>query len=229
MKQFTFKYVNNSIKGIDREENQDRTYIIDTANFTIFMLFDGVGSLPESAFFIEQFISLFKSKLRKTDSYHSLKIIELLTHVNMQTLKLGINGMSTLSMLYFNKSKPEIQGINIGDSRIYNFNNQFLEKLTDDDSLYEGSNYITKCLGIHELIANDFKSYSFDPFSNYLICSDGFYKLMEKKISDYFKTFNYRYLKNIEKKIFSLQKNTNKDDSSYILIKNEISNRNRTC
>ena len=130
--------------------------------------------------------------------------------------------MSTLSVLLINKLDDKVNFINIGDSRIYIFTNQFLEKITSDDTLQGNHNILTKCLGIETLALEDFKMHEINFSYNFLMCTDGFYKLMEENLKEYFTTINFKYLRNIEKRISLLQKRKNKDDSSYIVIKNEI-------
>lgn len=220
---FNLKYTSNSKKGIKREKNQDRILIIQKDNYYLFIIFDGVSSHPFSYLFINEYKKIVRSKIEKLNIFGN-NLDKILYEAHKEALNFGINGMSTLSVLFFNKFANCVKYINIGDSRIYSFTNQFLEKLTTDDSLPGRENIITRCLGIETLSLLDFKMIEIDSGYNYLICSDGFYKLMEENIKEYFETINFRYLRNIEKKISFLQRRKNKDDSSYIIIKNEISN-----
>ncbi|MDP3944757.1 MAG: protein phosphatase 2C domain-containing protein [Lutibacter sp.] len=216
------KYIYNSKKGIKREKNQDRIFIVEKDNYYIFMIFDGVSSYPFSYLFINEFKKQFRSKFKKLQ-ISEVNLSEILYQAHNDVLNLGIKGMSTVSILFFDNKNKNIGFINIGDSRIYIFTNQFLEKITKDDSLLGRKNIITKYLGLESLNLNDFKMKKLDFGFNFLICTDGFYGLMENNLKEYFEAFNFKNFKNIERKLTTLQKRKNKDDSSYIIIKNEIS------
>ncbi len=221
MKTFKLKYLFNSKKGTHREKNQDRLLIIEKKNYYLFMLFDGVSSDPKSYLFINEYKKNIKLEINNNPFFEK-KIDEILFETNRKIINSGLEGKSTLSVLIFNNETKEIKFLSIGDSRIYIFTNQFLEKITQDDSLMERSNIITKFLGLDTLILDDFKMDSVNGKYNYLMCTDGFYSLMESQLKDYFEAFNLKYFRSIEKKIFSLQRSNNRDDSTYILIKNEI-------
>ena len=111
--------------------------------------------------------------------------------------------------------------INIGDSRIYIYSDQFLEKVTIDDAI-SNTNILTRYLGSENLILEDFKVNNIDKKNNFLICTDGFYSLMDKNLKEFFITFNFKLMSNIRKKLAFLQRKKNIDDSTYILIRNEI-------
>jgi len=217
------KYIYNSKKGLNREKNQDRILIIENENYYLFIVFDGVSSRPFSYLFINEFKRIFKAKIKQI-KVSETNLSQLLYETHNDVLNFGINGMSTISVLFFSKLKKNVNFINIGDSRIYIFTNQFLEKITNDDSLIGKKNIITKCLGLESLILDDFKMNNIDFGYNFLMCTDGFYGLMENSLKEYFDTFNFKNYRNIKKRIAILQRRKNKDDSSYIIVKNEISN-----
>lgn len=221
---FNLKYISNSKKGVEREKNQDRILIIEKDSYYLFILFDGVSSHPYSYLFIDEYIKKVASKTEKLQiTETNLDQICYEAHKDV-LLNTGIGGMSTLSVLFFNKLTNKTKFINIGDSRIYIFTKQFLEKITIDDSLFGRENIITKCLGMKTLSIEDFKMNDAGSGHDYLICTDGFYKLMEENLKEYFETINFKNSRNIKNKISNLQKRKNRDDSSYIIIKNEIPN-----
>ena len=165
---------------------------------------------------------MFESKVAEISENTLDKV---LYEINKKLIQSGLQGMSTLSLLFFNKIRNNVEFLNIGDSRIYIFTNQYLEKITEDDALLGRNNIITKYLGLEALTLDDFQLEKTSKDCNYLLCTDGFYTLMENELKEYFKTLNFRKLQNVKKKLLSLQKGNNSDDSSYIIIKNEISNR----
>ncbi len=215
------KYISNSKKGIQRDKNQDRVLIINADEFYFFAVFDGVSSYPNSYKFIE----LFKRKIYNRIIKSGARIDTLrniLYEGNLEAALSNIQGASTISAIYIHRISSVTKYLNIGDSRIYGFNHQFLEPITVDDSLGNGSNIITKCLGSLDLRIEDFKFNNLNNAFNYLLCTDGFHSLMEKDIKKYFLTLNFKRLKSIKRKISSFQRLKNMDDSSYIIIKNEI-------
>jgi serine/threonine protein phosphatase PrpC len=214
-------FIYNSKKGRSRERNQDRIMIIYHKGFYLFALFDGVSSFPFSYAFAETFKRRIKANIDIVDG-HGNNLDILFYKINKDVSKLKINGKSTISVLFYNMTEGIAKFINIGDTRIYMYNNQFLEQLTVDDSLNGNENIVTKCLGYDSLIIDDFKPKIIENQNNFLICTDGFYKLMEKELKEYFTTLNFKNPLNIKKKIANLQRGKNQDDSSYILIKNEF-------
>jgi len=215
------KFLSTSKKGLARERNQDRILALEKEKFYFFALFDGVSSYSRSYEFIEEYKKRLKSKIDIIDtSGNNLEIV--FYEINKEISNLNIPGASTLSALFLSKETDMVKYVNVGDTRIYIFNNQFIEQVTEDDTLDSGSNIITKYLGDSELTIDDFKPHQLDNKYNFLLCTDGFYKLMEYNLKDYFNALNYKYFKNTKKRISYLQRKENRDDSSYIIIKNEV-------
>ena len=71
------------------------------------------------------------------------------------------------------------------------------------------------------LSVDDIKQLEVEPDQNYILCSDGFYSLMEIKLKRYFQILQFKRGKNILNAINQLQIDNNKDDSTYIIIKND--------
>jgi serine/threonine protein phosphatase PrpC len=219
------KFLSTSKKGIARERNQDRILALEKEDFYFFALFDGVSSYTKSYELIEEFKKRLRFKIDNTDSTGS-NIEVILCDINKEISNIDIPGASTLSALFLSKENNLAKFINVGDTRIYIFNNQFIEQVTQDDVLDIGSNIITKYLGDGELTVDDFRPQQLDNNYNFLLCTDGFYKLMENNLKEYFNALNFKRFKNIKKKISYLQRKENRDDSSYIIIKNEVPVRN---
>lgn len=218
-----FSYISDSLQGINRDSNQDRVMVIEKPQYAVFIIFDGVSSYPLSFEFIEQFKKTLQSKEGMLNPEGS-NIGDVLFDSHQEALKQRIEGMSTLSSLRLDYSQRVADYINIGDSRIYSVTNRYINCLTVDDSLNERSNVLTKCLGMDTLTRDDFKKKKIDFSERFLVCTDGFYNLLESNKKEYFEALNFRYLHNIEKKISSLHSGKNSDDSTYILIENEVPN-----
>ncbi|MBO6522605.1 MAG: protein phosphatase 2C domain-containing protein [Balneolaceae bacterium] len=215
------KFISYSKKGLNRNSNQDRILVLKEKAYRIFILFDGVSSNSFSYLFIEEFKKRFRKRMSQIRN-RNFNVSDVLFKTHQDTLESEVKGLSTMSVLYFNDESNKAEYLNIGDSRIYIFTNKFLEKITTDDSLKNRSNIITKCLGMNELTQKDFESEEISENYNFLMCSDGFYNLMEENLKDYFITFNFKYMKNIDRKLKELQRRKNQDDSTYILIKNDV-------
>lgn len=215
------KYIGHSKKGVFRGKNQDRILIIDSKDFYFFAVFDGVSSYSESYRFVELYKREIITKIKHLD-IEGKNLDRFLFDIHNEALKSKIKGASTLSAIFFPKNDHGGKYINIGDSRIYAFTNQFLEQITIDDSLETRSNVITKCLGSYELNLSDFQGHCLNKTYNYLLCTDGFHRLMENNIKEYFITLNFKKFGPIKRKISSMQRMKNDDDASYLIIKNEI-------
>lgn len=215
------KYVSNSKKGLSRDRNQDRIQIIDKDNYYFFALFDGVSSHPDSYKLIQYFKRLIRRNIDQLDKQGN-NLDSFLYNLNNEVSNLDIDGASTLSVLFVSKGVEDAKYVNIGDTRVYMYSNQFIEQVSSDDSLEVGSNIITKYLGSKSLTVEDFMPYPLEFKYHYLLCTDGFYSLMENNLKKYFYTLNFKNLANIKKKFSILQRSKNSDDSSYILVKNEV-------
>lgn len=215
------KYISHSVKGIQRKKNQDRVLIIEKSDYYLFLIFDGVSSLSDSYLFINGYKKALKNNLNKITA-DGRNLADILFKSHCQVLKDEFDGMSTLAGLFYSKSDDKAKYINIGDSRLYIFTNQFLENITEDHSLPAQPNILTKCLGIKDLSIDDFEIKEIEKGYNFLLCTDGFYHIMTKNLKEFFNAYNFKKLGNIEKKLSSLQHRKNKDDASYILIKHEI-------
>lgn len=216
------KYIFNSKKGIKRDKNQDNLMILDSLNYQLFIVFDGVSSNENSYNYIKVFKKYLRRNISLQKELDATMLNSLFYHVHQNLQEEGLDGQSTLSVLYISKITKACKFLNIGDSRIYIFNNKYLEKITDDDRI-PNKNILTKYLGQSNLLLDDFKLNDIIDFEkNFLICTDGFYSLLHEELKFFFETINFKHLNNIKKKLSYLQKNKNNDDSTYILIKNEI-------
>jgi len=215
------KYIYNSIKGLKRDRNQDRILILDEPNFLLFAVFDGVSSNQHSYLYIEKIKRYIEENFSRYLNETCFSLDKLFYDGAIYGQEKGCDGASTLTVLYISKQEKIAKYINIGDSRLYIFSNTFLEKVTVDDS-YQNKNIFTKYLGAENINLRDFETSHLDFDNNFLICSDGFYSVMHSYLKDFFTTINFKNMGNIGKKLEILQANKNIDDSTYILIKNEI-------
>lgn len=211
--------ISNTLQGINRNRNQDDTLILETDKFYLLFLFDGVSSYDKSYETI-QIIKNFINKNYFNYFNGEIKLSDLMFHANNYIVEKGTKyGFTTCSSIYISKIKSICYWLNIGDSRIYDFSNQYIEQISTDDNLPGNSSFLTKCLGQNDLTQSDFIQSEINLNYGFLICSDGFYSMMEKELKFYFSKFQFKKPQNIINSINRLQMGINKDDSTYILIK----------
>jgi len=221
----TIPNISNSKKGLKRDRNQDRLFIHQDDCFNLFIVFDGVSSHEGSYRMINHYKRLLRKRVSDIE-HDGSNLGEILYSLNIELLNNDVHGSSTLTSVFIKNGDDFVKIINIGDSRVYRYNYQFIEQLTKDDSLEAGSNIITKYLGADFLTIEDFKPTTIKRGWNLLMCTDGFYSLMERQLKIYFETLNFRKLGNIKSKFSKIQRKQNFDDSTYIVIKDEVSSRN---
>lgn len=215
----------DSIKGEKRKLNQDSTLFIETSTYFLLFLFDGVSSIETSINFIEDCKRYIKGNYSHYFRNDYIGLADLLFQTNQYVINDGAYGMSTCSAVYINKENLTAFCVNIGDSRIYEYTNQYLESVTEDDVLPGTTNVLTKSLGDFRLEINDFaqKQISFDV--GLLLCSDGFYRVMEKQKLRLFTILQFKKAGDVVKALTNSLLGNNLDDSTYIIIrKNGISN-----
>jgi serine/threonine protein phosphatase PrpC len=213
-------YISNSTGGIRRDKNQDRILIIENGDYSFFVIFDGVSSYPESYLYIEKYISYLNENQSEFLAKPEGGLDKLLYNAYKSLIGSAIEGSTTISALLYNKGCDKAKFVNIGDSRIYIFSELYIEKITIDDNLPEMPNVLTRCLGPNYLSFEDFNVYEIEKEHNFLLCTDGFYAMMEENLYEYFNTINKTDLNEIMWQLSLLQRDKNFDDSSYILIKN---------
>lgn len=216
------KYTLNSVKGTKRTKNQDGLLVLSRDNISLFIVFDGVSSNKDSHVFIKEYSKIINKGFRESSNFIN-DLPDIFYNANLDLINMEIDGYSTICLLLFDNNKEKkIKFLNIGDSRIYNFTKTYLEKITQDHSLGEKNNILTKFLGSNQLKKSDFQLNTLNEGEGFLLCTDGFYQLMENNLKKYFKIINFKYLKNISKALSKEQAYLNNDDSTYIIIKDEI-------
>ncbi len=213
--------IHNSIQGENREHNQDDILILCDYNFYLFILFDGVGSLSESWDFVQLCKHFVKDNHSEYICNDKDNLKELIFQMHKASCDFNLDGKSTCSALLLKPGNTKASIVSIGDSRVYSFGKSYMEVLTTDDQLPGCNSCLTKYIGQKRLILGDIAQIKVDANQNFLICSDGFYSLMENDLKHYFKVFHYKRNKNIINAINNLQVNINRDDSTYIIVKNE--------
>lgn len=215
------KLIHNSLQGVKRDQNQDDILVLSNSVFHLSILFDGISSLKDSIGYIQLCKQFIQENYHQYVCGDKIKLKELVYHIHVKSLEFGEDGKTTCSALLLKEGFRNAYIVNVGDSRIYSFSNSYLEVLTQDDNMPGNSNILTKYIGLEGLKPLEINQFEVDSNQNFLICSDGFYSLMEKDVKSYFRIFQYKRNGNIINAINRLQKNKNSDDSTYIIIRNE--------
>lgn len=218
-------YITGSIKSPFHERNEDKVLVIEAKTYKLFFLFDGVGSATHALDAVEVSCRFISENYKNYEHGEKYQLSKLMFDTHKEILNLNLpEALTTYVALFLpNKENQEISISSMGDSRLYGISNQYIFQYTEDDNVPNFENTITKSLGMLQLRTLDFIQKDYAPKENrYLLSSDGFYKIMEKNIKNFYKIFSFTRLSNAKK---ALEKNIfgyNKDDASYILIETHV-------
>ena len=213
-------YISHSDKGTERKKNKDRIYISQEDGEILAILFDGISSAEEANEGIDIIIEFIKTNQKKLGPESSYTLTDLMFDANKRLIDSSLTSpFTTYSAMYVPSGSKSAIFSNLGDSRIYEVTPQYLKQVSQDDNLVNNKNVVTKYLGMVELERSDFSDFSLDiENKRFLLCSDGFYSLLEKNLLEFHKVLHFKRTANIKKSLDKLISGKNSDDSSYILI-----------
>jgi serine/threonine protein phosphatase PrpC len=211
-------YTFSSLKGTKHIENWDNLIVIDEPDYNIFAVFDGVSGAKNGKKAAEYAKAFIKENYKKYVNF-KVDIKGLMYDLNQRIINSTLKEpYSTYCLVYFDKEQQSYYYSWLGDSRLYEITNQFIEQVTDDDSFSD--HLITKYLGSTELAMSDFRQFmSKKDTSHLLLCTDGFYRVFESERLKFFDSFQKKSLTAIKEKLNSLIKGKNSDDSTFIFVK----------
>ncbi len=207
-----------SLKGITRKENKDNIAIIEGEKYKLYAIFDGVSSAEDG----KKATILAKKYIQKnhyTFLDDNINLNALMFNTNEFILSKQLKSpYTTYCIVLIPHNSKDFFYSSMGDSRIYTLSKQFMEPITTDDILAE--NIVTKFLGNDSLTGNDFKQKIQPKDENgILLCTDGFYKILESHKLLFFEIFQKKALRSIKQNILTQIKNNNQDDATFIFIK----------
>ena len=131
---------------------------------------------------------------------------------------------TTCSLAYIpHNSSQTILFLSLGDSRIYSVSKQYLLQLTIDHNDPIRINFLTKYLGSKDLTLNDFAEIEYlNDEQSLLICSDGFYSVMQsnpENLAEIHRVLNLKAIHYIQKGIDKVIQGLNTDDASYVFMR----------
>lgn len=206
-------------KGTRRSENQDNYIVVESQSFNIYAIFDGVGGslngLKASLFAKKFVLNNYKSFIHET----SVRLDDLFFEANNALSASQLyDALTTYCAAVIFPGSNEIFYSSMGDSRMYVLSNQYINQITTDNRLL--NNTVTKCLGMHDLVRKDFKQ-STVPKNDHslLLCTDGFYNLLEENKLHYFELLQGKSLSHLKQNLISSVKGRNYDDATLIYIR----------
>ncbi|WP_419783599.1 PP2C family protein-serine/threonine phosphatase [Maridesulfovibrio sp.] len=216
------KYIADSLKGVERDSNKDGYFVTKVANGYFFVVLDGVSSSNEAKQGVNMVIRFIKKNAENHVHNDLFDVKSLIMEANKSLLNSSyVHPYTTFCAAYiYGTAMQNVELYNVGDSRVYAVSSQYVDALTEDDSLGDGSNVITKCLGMDDLSFEDVHHQSFYGFTDdLLLCTDGFYSVMSTYLADFFKTFTFKNIDRIKNKTRLLIDGKNRDDATYVLVR----------
>jgi serine/threonine protein phosphatase PrpC len=215
----TIDYIADSFQGTTHTANQDGILIIQEDQYKIFIVFDGV-SLSENQikgvqlateFISENYVKFYKEEV--------FQLREMMFQVNNTIICSKWKDALTTYCAAVMMENNYLTISHLGDSRIYSIEDNNLIQQTEDDSLFPGSNVLTKCLGIERLTNSDFYNKEIKIVrGRILICTDGLFELIEKESNKLIDILNHSDLDNMKGMLKKIISGRNRDDATYILI-----------
>lgn len=218
-------YISDSTIGTSRKINKDFVFILENDAYLLTILFDGVSSAEQAILGINVATEYVRKNSETFFVGHDFKLAEMMFNANEKIVESGLSTpYTTYSAVCILKSENLNTFIwsNLGDSRIYKVNPQYIRQLSVDDNLIHSKNIVTRCLGMVQLSKEDFidQRELFD--TKVLLCSDGFYSIMDTDLLKFSELFNFKLLSNTKKSLGSRVETNNHDDASYILIEKNV-------
>ncbi len=198
------KFIALSNKGLVRENNED-SFIVDEKNLAFFIIADGMGGHKAGEIASQKAVSILREDLLNTEINSEEDLVSILVSsvkeaneeiYNLSRGNLKYRGMgTTLSLIYI--FEDNVFYINVGDSRIYEINDQYINQITQDDSFvnylieigeiskdeaesHPKKNVLTKALGTSEDLDIEVNKIPYNKENKYLICSDGLSNMVSK-------------------------------------------------
>jgi len=225
MHQRQLNFIFDSFQGGSRNTNKDGIILISDENYHILGVLDGVSSAAGAKKAVSYAIKYLTKNHNRFLKEGSFDLAGMLAELNRTLTSSGIEDpFATCSLAYIpRKASKNIRILSLGDSRVYSVSKQYLLQLTVDHKDSIRNNILTKYLGAKDLTLKDFveMEYSEDEQS-ILICSDGFYSVMEshpENLAELHRVFNLKAIHFIRKGIDKVIHGFNEDDASYIFIR----------
>jgi serine/threonine protein phosphatase PrpC len=214
------EYIADSIKGTQREENKDRTLVLSSEHYLLAVLFDGISSAPDANRGIDVAVNFIQKKYTEFVLDKSYNLTDLMWKAHCAITQSGLGSpYSTFSAICIAHDKSWAVFSSLGDSRVYEVTPQYIKQLTKDDNPPHSKNVVTRYLGMLKLERTDFLATDLNmQEKRVLLCSDGFYSLLEENRRKFHPALNFDRAGNIKNNLSNEISGKNFDDASYIFV-----------
>ena len=225
MHQRQLNFIFDSFQGSSRNTNKDGIILISDENYHILGVLDGVSSAAGAKKAVSYAIKYFTKNHNNFSKEGTFNLAGMLEELNRALNSSGIEDpFATCSLAYVPRNPSQkIKILSLGDSRVYSVSKQYLLQLTIDHKDSIRNNILTKYLGAKDLTLKDFAEIEHsEDGQSLLICTDGFYSVMEsnhENLAELHRLLNLKAIHFIRKGIDKVIHGFNKDDASYIFIR----------
>jgi serine/threonine protein phosphatase PrpC len=212
--------IHHTLKGIRKKENGDNYLIIEKETYLLLAIFEGVDRAINSHranLLAMTFIELHHDEFLAEE----IKLNQLMYECNRYILDRNIPQSYTGFSVVFIPNDPikTTYFSCMGSPRIYAVMNEGIRDITK--KVITGSmDIIPGYLGASTLTENDFKQYPVKLVTSTLVlCTRGFYSVLEKSPAQFCHILNKKNMKNITDDLLNAITNKNRNDATYILVR----------
>ena len=214
-------YFGNSYQGLTHEENQDGFLILDEAEYLICAVFDGVSRSRNPRRGVEAAMEYLRLAHYNFFRDNRIFLRDMMYETNLYVSQIGwTEPLTTYAITcLLKRNSSRFYHSNLGDSRIYSIRNREMICISKDDTLWPGSNILTRCLGMKNLSKAQFDEGQFNMENGFvLLATDGFYGILENNRDVFLRIINEKGFDSIPVAVDALIEGKNPDDATYILV-----------
>lgn len=211
----TARAIGDIFQGKSSREKKDKIETIKGKNYSLYFLFDGVFTLPNTSRAIALALKFARANFLKYENGTSFRLADLMRDINSEIVASGLPNPHTAFAAAFvpDDLEKEAKAAWLGGVGVCLVSNQSIVDLTKKETDLE------KLLGMN-LTKGDFREAVLKNKKNsILLASDGFYKFMEGKRDDLVRIFNNPKLASAKVILERFVKNRTFQDATYVLIK----------
>lgn len=170
--------------GMVRRQNQD--CFLNRPDLRIWIVADGMGGHERGDIASQMLCGAFdqiprEGSLASVVDYIDDRVLEVNNKLLNLFLSTDINSIVGSTIVVLVARGPYAVCLWAGDSRLYRLRGTSMVQLTDDHSLVEQSNVITRAVGAGEDLILDIDAYELREGDRFLLCSDGLNKELDDR------------------------------------------------
>lgn len=203
-------------KGKSSPEKKDKIEEIKGENYSLYFLFDGCFSLPNTSRAIAISLKFVRSNFKKYEKAKSFELAKMMNDIHKGILELGISNPHTAYAAAFvpQEVEQDAKVSWLGEVGVFAVSNKSLITLSSQKPNVE------KLLGSIKTKSGDFREAILHNKKNgILLASDGFANFMEGKTKDFVRILNNAKLMGVKTAVNRFVKNRTFQDATYIYIR----------